>query len=280
MTSAPFEIKVVYDASQRRRRGAVVRTSSTTAARGRGSMFFLGGLLNLVVAGAMYYVTWQMADPFLGTTIIKKTPMDVPASFAANPFGITSAPPGMAADELEIPPGQSTPGDIVSRWSGKTAQWLVPVTALGWLALATSGACAVALAAGAWLGYPAGAWVRVLGVLCTLILAGTLGWISWEIWQEYKTGYKVEHLRLGMGGLTLLFAFLGLAMSAKARGITRFAGVVVLLAAIATAVGIWLWTQTGALDIQYASWSRIAAAFGIHALWGVVLLLSANRIRA
>lgn len=122
--------------------------------------------------------------------------------------------------------------------------------------------------------------MRVLGLVCTLLLAGALGWVGWQLWQEYKTGYKVEHLRLGMGGLTLLFAFLGMAMSGKARGITRFAGVVVLVAAIATAAGIWLWSQTGALDLQYASWSKIGAAFGIHAVWGLVLLVSANRIRA
>jgi hypothetical protein len=279
MTSAPFEIKVVYDASQRRRRGAVVRTASAQTVRGRGSIFVFGGLLNLLVAVAMYYVIWHMADPFLAITMIKKMPVEMPANVAANPFVFGSAPEaevGQPAQEQE----SNVEVSFTPRWGGKTAQGLIAGAAYGWLAMATAAACAVALAAGSWLGYSAGSWVRLLGLLCTLLLAAALGWISWEIWQEYKTGYKVEHLRLGMGGVTLLFVFLGMAMSAKARGITKTAGIVVVLAAIATAVGIWLWTQTGALDIQYASWSKIGAAFGIHAAWGLVLLVTANRIRA
>ncbi len=280
MTTAPFEIKVVYDASQRKRRGAIVRSSSARTTRAPGMALALGGLLNIAIAGAMYFVTWQVADPFLGTTIIKKTPMDVPAKFAANPFGITSAPgPGTA--ELESQQDQESLDKINSapRWSGKTAQWLVPVTAFGWLALTTAGACAVALAGGSWFGFSAGGWFRTLGQFGALILIAALGLIGWKLWAEYKAGYKVEHLRLGMGGITLLFAFLGLAMAGSARGITKLAGVTVILAAIGTAAGIWLWTQTGALDLQYADWPKLAAAFGIHSAWGVVLLLSANRIR-
>jgi hypothetical protein len=280
MTAAPFEIKVVYDATQRTRRGAVVRSTSARSARAPGTALALGGLLNFAIAGIMYFVTWQMADPFLGTTMIKKTPMDVSAKFAANPFGITSSP-SLGAIEPESPPDQESLDEksSVPRWGGKTAQWLVPVTAFGWLALTTAGGCAVALAGGSWLGHSAGGWFRRLGLLGTVILAVGLSLIGWKLWAEYKTGYKVEHLRYGMGGITLLFAFLGLAMVWSARGITKFAGITVILAALGTTLGIWLWTQSGALDLQYAAWPRLAAAFGIHAAWGVVLLLTANRIR-
>ncbi len=282
MSTAPFEIKVVYDATRRKGRGAVVRTSHGRAARASGLLFAAGAILHLAVAGSMYYVTWQVADPFLTRTMLTKTPLTVPAKFAANPFGIGRSMPtdpdaakGIAPEEA--PSNETEPSQ---RWTGKTAQWLVPATAFGWLTLTAAASFAVALSAGTWLGLSTRGRLRILARIAALLLLVALGFAAWRLWVEYGFGFKVEHLRAGMAGVTLLFVLIGFTASGFVRGLTKFAAIAVILAAVGTAAGIWLWTQCGALDVQYAAWPKLAAAFGIHATWGLILLFSAGRIKA
>lgn len=258
----------------------MVRSSHAQTARSAGAALVLGGLLSLIVAGAMYYVTWWRADPFIYLTFMTRMPLEVSPEFAANPFGITSAPKPPAEDAVETAAEPSAEEVFVPRWQGKTAQVLIPATAYGWLVLATSSACAVALAGGAWLGLAGGKWVRVLGVVGVLGLVGGVGFFAYRIWTQSQMMFKPDQLRVGMGFLALLLALMGLTGAGRARGITKFAGVVVILAAVATAAAIWLWAQSGALDLHYAAWPKLAAAFGIHAVWGVVLLVCAKRIRA
>lgn len=276
MTTTPFEIKVVYDAS-RKRRGTAIRTSAVRQTQRPGAGLVLGAMLNLVVAAAMYYAIWWKADPFLYITMIKKTPMDVPPSFAANPLGLATP------EDLEPrgpEPSTASNSEANAGWSGKTAQVVIPAAAYGWLVLATASAFAVALVGGAWLGAIGGHWIRVAGLIGLLALVGGVGFFAYKIWAEYEMMYKPDQLRAGMGWLTLLVALLGLAAAARARGITKLAAVVVLIAAAGTPVGLWLWNQCGALDPQFANWSWMAAAFVIHAAWGIVLLVMASRIRA
>jgi hypothetical protein len=272
MTTTPFEIKVVYDASRRKRGGAVVR-SARTQPNTLGIALVVGALLNLAVAATMYYVTWWRVDPFMYVTFMTRVPVDVPREFAANPFGITSDPGDSTTEE----PGTEASQDIP--WGGKTAQWLIPVTGYGWLVLATASACAVALTGGSWLGLAGGTWVRMIGKLGMLTLITGAGYVGYKIWNESQMMYKPDQLRGGMGLLTLLLALLGLALAGRARRITTLAGLVVILGALGTATGIWLWTQSGALEPRYAAWSVLMTAFGIHGSWGIVLLLSARRVK-
>jgi len=124
-----------------------------------------------------------------------------------------------------------------------------------------------------------GHWVRVSGFLGMVALVLGAGYFAYRVWAEYEMMYKPAQLRIGMGLLTLALALLGLSLAGRARRITKLAGIIVLASAVGTSVGIWLWAQCGALDLKYAAWSTLAAAFVVHALWGVVLLVAAPRIR-
>ena len=279
MTAAPFEIKVVYDAARSKRRGTVVQTSSHAMARGSVNWLALGAVLNIAIAGAMYWTTWWKADPFLYLTMLKKTPMDVSPDFAANPFGFRSAR-RVSEPEVEPQPQETPPAaDGSPRWTGKIAQRLIPVTAYAWLTFTTAGVFAVGMAGGAWLGALGGHWIRVCGFVGLLLLLCGLGYFAYQIWAKYEMMYQVWQLRVGMGLLTLLMALMGLALASRVRGITRLAGFSVLLAALGTVAGIWLWAQSGALDMPYARWQWLLRAFLVHGVWGFVLLGAANRVR-
>lgn len=276
MTTAPFEIKVVYDAS-RRRRGTTVRTTSVHKSGSANAGLLLGALLNLLVAGVMYYAVWWMADPFLYFTMMTKTPVDLPSSVVADPLGIGGPTDSATAEPESVP--ADTP-ESASTWSTKTAQSVIGATAYGWLVLATASACAVALAGGAWLGAVGGHWVRVAGFMGLLVVIGGVGFFAYRIWAEHEMMFKPRQLRIGMGWLTLLVALLGLAVAARARGVTKLAAIVVLIASVSTPLGLWLWNMFGALEPQFAQWPWLAGGLGIHAVWGLVLLVAANRIRA
>jgi hypothetical protein len=229
----------------------------------------------------MYYVTWWQADPFIYLRLFTRMPMEMPREIATNPFGIGTGTPEPHENTIgveTIPSSQDAP-EPAPRWNVKQTQRVMGATAYGWLTLATAGACAVALAGGAWLGGMGGPSARALAALGALGLATIVGYFGYKIWSASKMMFEPNQLRTGMGLVNLTCAFVGIALAGRVRGITKFAGVMVVLAAVGTAVGIWLWTQSGALDMQFAAWPKLAAAFGIHAAWGVVLLLSANRIR-
>jgi len=280
MSSSPFEIKVVFDASQRKRRGAVVRTAHRGGQHASGVGLILGALLNLAIAGGIYYVTWWKADPHIYMVFMQRLPLDVPSEFASNPLGFSAATfeaMERAAEEAAPAVDESAPGP---RWSGKTAQAIIPVTAYAWLTFATASACALALAGGAWLGLAGGSTVRMLGLVGVVAMTAFLGYAGYNVWQESQRMFEPNQLRRGMGMVALLFALIGVSLAARARGITRFAGFTVVVAAFVTGAAVWLWAQSGALDFQYAHWTKPGAAFAIHAAWGVVLLVTASRMRA
>lgn len=280
MSTTPFEIKVVYDASRRKRGGAVVRTARAGRVGTANTWMIVGAVLNFAVAGGMYYATWWKIDPFIYITLLKKTPFPVTREFAANPLGLRSltapaeALEPIAAEEIDSEPASPW------RWSAKFARISIGGTAYFWLTLATIGACAVAMAGGAWLGLAEGRWARVLGAVGGVALLVGIAYMGYRVWTEYKAMFEPNQLRIGIGLLTLLAALLGLAVATRARGITKMAGGIVLVAAVVTAAGMWLWTQNGALETKYAGWGVLAAAFAIHAVWGAVLLVSVKRIRA
>jgi hypothetical protein len=129
------------------------------------------------------------------------------------------------------------------------------------------------------LGAIGGHWVRVAGFAGLLVLMGGVAYFAYQIWAEYAMMFKPDQFRMGMGWLTLLVALLGLATAARARGVSLLAGITIIIAAIGTPVGLWLWSQGGAIDPRFASWPWLAGAFAMHAVWGLILLISAARIR-
>jgi hypothetical protein len=306
MTStASLEIKVVYDASKRRGGKTIVRPSPIRPGRRPGGGVVLVSVLNLVVAGGMYYATWWRVDPFLYITMMKKTPIDVPPDFGSSGFFVPrpvrvdkarpgNAPPfprGDAPGELEGAPGDATreEGDradaksaaqSAARWGGKTAQVMIPAAAYGWLTLATAGACALALAGGAGFGATGGRTLRLIGMILTLGLIAGLAFAVFKVWSQYGMTYKPDHLRMGMGALILLFATAGLMMAGHVRGLTRLAGAMVILAGVGSAGGVWLWSQCGALEAGQAIVIMMALVFAAHSVWGWILFPLAGRLRA
>jgi len=276
-TSSPLEIKVVYDASKRRGRGTIVRPSPVRPPRRARSGVLVVSLLNVVVAGGMYYATWWRVDPFLYITMMKKTPIDVPSDIGTSGFFVAPPSPTQTApgeNAQSIP--QTEPASPV--WSGKTAQVVIPAAAYGWLTLATVGACALALAGGAGLGAAGGRMLRLIGVVLTLGLVAALAYAAFKVWSEYHLAYKPDHLRMGIGGVTLLITTVGMAVAGRVRGLIRLAAVTVILAGAASAVGVWLWSQCGALEPAQASVMIIALVFVAHSAWGWLLWPLARRM--
>jgi len=313
-----MEIKVVYDASKRRGGKIIVRTSPIRPGQRRGGGVLLVSLLNLAVAGGMYYATWWRIDPFLYITMMKKTPIDVPADFGSSGFFVSppkraQTPPaagvtksgtsphgsgdesgeapyanGLTAeaktrDQLELPSDEA-------RWRGKTAQVMIPATAYGWLTLATAGACVLALAGGAGCGAAGGKKLRRVGLILAPGLAIGLAFTVYRLWpqSDVKSGHEhnlFEHLvqslygmkyipaqlRMWMGGLVLLSLAIGLAVGGRVRGLARLAAVTIILAAVGSAVGVWLWSQCGALEPGQTSVMVLALVFAAHSAWGWVL---------
>jgi hypothetical protein len=242
------------------------------------------GILNLIVAGALYYGIWWQVDPFLAVSMFLKTPIvtDVPEA------ELSAAVSQMLGMPIDVKP-QTPPEPVAEpeahrpRWSGSTTQKIIPGAAYAWLSLATIGCCAVALAGGATLGASAGPGnlKRVVGLFLLLFFIGGLAYGGFVMFTRYRTGYPVEYLRAGMGGLALGAAALGLALSPRGRGlrrVTRLASYALVVSATASAVGVYLWGQSGAMEPQYAAPAMLALIFAAHSAWGWLLLLLSFRM--
>lgn len=243
-----------------------------------GGWVLLGAVFNLAVAAGMYYATWWKADPHIYMVFMTKLPLDVPRDFAHNPLGLNAATLealGQLPEEGDSSPDPASPRP---RWDGKSAQLIIPITAYGWLTFATASACGVGLAGGAWLGRAAGRPVRLWGLICAAALTLYLGYAGYGVWSESQKMFDPDKLRLGMGMLVLVIALFGIPLAARARGITRLAVVTILAAALATGAAVWLGAQSGALDLKFAHWTSVAAAFTIHGFWGILMLLALKRM--
>jgi hypothetical protein len=172
---------------------------------------------------------------------------------------------------------------LTMRWSNSTSQKVIPAVGYGWLTLATIGCCAVALAAGASIasGLRTRSGARIIGLLIVLFLIGGLTYGAYVGFTRYLVGYPVEYLRYGMGGLALLAGAIGLAISPQGRGlrrVTRLAACLLIISAVASAVGVYLWRQAGAIEPQYATAAMLALIFAAHSAWGWVLFIFSFRI--
>lgn len=306
-----MEIKVVYDASKRHGGKTIVRSSPIRPGRRARGGVVLVSLLNLAVAGTMYYATWWRVDPFLYITMIKKTPL--PLDFGSSGFFVsrpkrvqTSPDSGATSDKSEgalgdapnangSPPEAKTQDQFESqpegvRWGGKTAQVMIPAAAYGWLTLATAGACMLALAGGAGVGAAGGKKLRRVGWILAPGLAIGLAFTVYRLWPQsdvksgqetkllehlvqslYGMKYSPVQLRMWMGALAFLSLSIGMAIGRRVRVLTRLAAVTIILAAVGSAMGVWLWSQCGALEAGQASVMVMVLVFVAHSAWGWVL---------
>jgi hypothetical protein len=273
-TTTPLDIKVVYDASSRRKRkGTVVPGGERKRAA---PILLVVGLLNLAAAGGLCYATWWPIDSFIYMNFVLRTPLDIDLDAAAGAImpGLSADSP-QAAGATDLPVGELPPPTIV----GRTAQIVIGVTGYSWLTLATMAACALALAGGAAWGRSGGALWRTAGLLLAVVVVAGLAWFGYSVWTEYGTVYPPGALDLGMGGLVLLAALVGMAIGRGARGLTRLAGIMLIISAAGSVAGLYSGRLCGAVESQYASFSFMAVVFVIHSVWGWVLLPLASRMR-
>jgi len=266
MTSpSVVEVKVVFDAASRGRRGAV-RVAPHTRAEGARAWHALG-VVHLLVAAALYYGIWWRVDPFLYMTLMMKTPVDMDLGAAAGMFGV----PG-AADEARAEKARVSA-------STRMTQTVLGSTVGGWLALSTASACALALAAGAgWArfrgsGLRRAAWfIAVLAALVVVVSA-------YVEWQKYERAYPPNHLRCWMGGVVLLFGAIGLLLGRLARGLSTLAGITLIIAGVGTVAAMLLGARHDAIEPQYATAAALAIAFGVHSAYGWLTLMLVRWVR-
>lgn len=260
---ASIEVKVVFDAALRGRRGPTRVVPHTRTAGKRG--WHVLGCFHLLVAASLYYGIWWRVDPFLYMTLMLKMPVQMDLNAAAGIFGVPGASQGpRSADASTTTLPAST--------SARTSQVVMGSATYGWLTLSSVSAGALSLAAGAAMARFRGTpWRRSTRVVVLLITFGLVLWSLLE-WRAYGREYPPNHLRLWMGGV-LLFAFaVGLLLGRFARGTTKLAAGMLLLSGAGTAAALFLGARVDAIEPLHATPARLAAAFGIHSAYGWILI--------
>lgn len=248
-----IEVKVVFDASSRGKRGAV-RLTPHSRTEGTRSWRVLGAM-HLLVAAALYYCIWWKIDPFLYMTLMLKTPVDVDLGAAAGMFGLSGA-----ATPAAPPP------------SARGAQVAIGSTIYGWLALSTLSTCAVALAGGACWGRFRGGGIIRSAWLITILIALGLWLAAFLVWRNYGTSYPPTHLRMWMGGVVALAAAVGLLLGRSARGMTKLASIALIVAGAGTVVAMFLGDRYDAVEPTYVTATALTIAFALHAGYGLLVL--------
>jgi hypothetical protein len=274
-TAPPLDVKVVYSAAKRRRASGKPRPAGAPS---RSSRLILLAVLNLVVAGALYYGIWWRVDKFIYLRLMMHTPLlgvDIDATsgfLVPNPAGAPESPPA-ATDEVGPLP--------TSGFAPETTQVVMVATSYGWLTLATFATCVLAFSAGTLFGWRGGqAWRRaglVLAGIALLVLIGA----AFASWSKYGAEYPPAHLRAGMGGLGLIITLIGVAVGRGRRGWLRGAAGATILAGVGTALAVYLGTLCDAIKPDELPVSLIPflfVVFAVHSLWGWILLPIASRI--
>jgi hypothetical protein len=274
-TSAPLEVKVIFDASSRGRRRPTHRVSHSPRIS-RSSPWIVLGLLNFLVAGGLYYATWWRVDPYIYLTLMLKTPVDMDLNMAAGIF----VPRPTEPREPAPPPVVEQPSlpSVAPTYTGRTAQMMIGGAAYGWLTLATLAVCALSASAGAAIGRIGGSRGRRVGTFLALTLTLVLVVAALVVWNQYGQQYLPSHLRIGMGGLGALSALIGLAVGRAARGLARLAAITLILSAVGTVVGLFLGSQCGAIPPAQSTPLYLALAFFIHSGYGWIQLLILSRL--
>lgn len=268
---APLEIKVLYDASSRGRRKPV-RLGRTTTRRVPGLWL---GVVNLIVAATLYYGTWWQVDPFLYMTILMKTPIMVDVDMdqvGAQMFGIKpETPKPTASKNIETVPFQ---------FSGKTAQILIPATSYAWLAWSTLAACLLATSAGGLISRAKNIYSKKIGVMAVVAAALILIAYVGYVWSNFGLQYRPDHLRFCIAGIVILGANTGILLIRRVAGLTRYASYSLILSAVFSAAGLTIGYYCDAIDDKYATIPFVAMVFGIHSIWGWILLVISIKSRS
>lgn len=287
MTTAPLDVKVVYDASATRgRRGTVVTRTGVAPSR-----WLIVGVINVVTSGVLCYGAWWRVDSeilypgivmhstipgvnlnLLSANMIpkKRTPHAKPLTKSSDQEPARAALPASKAS----PATASTAGSRTV--DARTVQlWGAAYT---WLALATLASCALSLSSGSLIGRWRGDSIRSVGMILTGGAVLGLGLSVYTVFNKYGMEYPTGHLRLTMAGLGALCFCVGLSIAGRVRGLARFAGGTVILSAIGSVVGLYLWSRIDAVPPEQATLTYLLIVFAIHSAWGWILWVVAPRL--
>ncbi len=264
MTSAPLEVKVIYDSSSGRGKRATVVTRTRVA----NSRWLVVGLLNLLLAGALYYGTWWRVDRevLYPKMIMKSTIPGVDLSQVALALGPKKA------RRPQPPP----PAAVATTIDTETIQlWVV---CYSWLTLATIAYGALALSAGSLLGRWRGDSSRRIGVILTVATASGLGLTAYIVLSKHGMSYPTGALRWAMGGLGGLMLCLGLAIASHVRGLAKLASIALLLSAIGSGLGLVMFGKIDAVPKEQTTVTFVGMVFVIHSLWAWILWPVSSRL--
>lgn len=269
--AAQLDVKVVYSASSRggRRRKRVHATPT------RSSRLLLLGLINLIAAGSLCYGVWWWQDSYLRVKLLLYTQMPGADPDAVSRFFDEKAPAGTAAQGVvrRIPP---TSGGSVP-WKRALKAGFFPATVIGWEILATAAACALALSGGTLVSRGgSGTWRRGGIWLALLGLAGA-GYALYALWGRYGRVNPIV-IRTTVTGFVVVTALIGLIWRNRERGLAYLAAILLILSAAGTAGGLHVAARYHAVPPEQATPQFLAIAFGVHSVWGWVLLMAASRI--
>jgi len=264
MTSAPLEVKVIYDSSAGRgkRRATITRTGVTS------SRWLVVGLLNLVVASALYYGTWWRVDRdvLYPKLIMKSTIPGVDLNQVAVALGPKNAPRSNPAQASQA--SRTVDKDTIKLWT----------VTYGWLTLSTLSYCAMALSAGSLLGRWRRDTLQRIGVILAVTSVVALGLVAYLVLSRHGMEYPTGALRWTMGGLGGMLFFVGIAIAGHVRGLAKFASSALVLAALGSAAGLILFGQVDAVPSEQTTVKFVGMVFVIHALWAFVLWPVSSRL--
>ncbi len=265
----PLDIKVIYSASTRRRRGRRIGGSAGLVR----TLPLAIGVLNLVAAGALYYGTWWRVDRFLYMKLMWKTPISGLDARAASGFLVPKLP-GQAREEVGPATGSDT--DASTAISARATGILLGATAYGWLTLATVAYGALALAAGAAIGGNLSESARRIATVGAVLVLTVIVIGGLEVFRRFGWHYPVGLWRTYMFGPAILGLFIGLGVVRRAKLMTRIAALAVILSGVGSVVGLYFGSLCEALEPSQASAGFIFFVFMIHSAWGWVQLALAG----
>jgi len=257
-SSAPLEVKVIYDASSSRRRGGapVVRTGV------RHTRWLVVGLINLLVAGAVYYGLWWRVDrEIVYPALIMHSTIPGLDNFADQ----VSGKAGAARAE---PEAATTDARTIKLWS----------VAYGWRTLTAIAFCTLALSGGSLLGRYFGGPARRAGIILFVGAILGLGLAAYIIWTNYEIEYKPSHFRWFVGGVAGALLLLGLTIGRGVRALGKSASLFLMLSALGSVAGMYVYRDIGVLSPEKTTIGIIGLVFVAHSLWACMLWPLAARL--
>lgn len=269
-----LDVKVIYSSSSRGRRRPGPHASRSL----RPSRLIVVGLLNLAAAGALYFGTWQWADPELRLRVFLHVPLpgvelDQVAEALFPGLGPAQAP--------KRTPRVTPAARKAERTKATTAQALGFVgTAVGWEILTSLAAGALALSGGTLLGRSGGSRLRIAALAVALVGLGVVGWQAYALWGRYGR-FVPDQFRIDILGGLVLLALSGLVIRAGARRLTFLAAILLITSAVGSVVALLVGAHYEAITPAELPMSVAATAglvFVAQSLWGWLLLPVASRI--